>query len=193
MSTKKTKTMMVSSDEQLAVLASPVRIEIIGAFQTQGPCSIRELATAMDRPADGLYHHIRKLLNAGILRVQETRKTERRDEAVYTLVAERVGGKMKQPSPTGKETLIKSAATVMRLATREFATAIKAGEPPCQGETRRLLVSRQKAWLTDEALAELSDLLSRIEKLLLKHNRRKEGRLYVLTSVLVPLVKRRRV
>ena len=52
---------------RLSALASPVRIELVGVLQTRGPSSIREMALALDRPADGLYHHVRILLKAGLL------------------------------------------------------------------------------------------------------------------------------
>src|SRR5580698_1153514 len=76
---------------QLRALASPVRIEIVGVFQTHGPLAIRELAEKMSRPADGLYHHVRQLLKVEILRVAETRRAGKRDEAVFELTAERIG------------------------------------------------------------------------------------------------------
>src|SRR5579864_4918552 len=76
---------------QLRALASPVRIEMVGVFQAHGPLAIRELAEKMSRPADGLYHHVRQLQKVGILRVAETRRAGKRDEAVYELTAERFG------------------------------------------------------------------------------------------------------
>ena len=51
---------------QMRVLASPLRIEIVGVFQSYGSLAIRELAEKMSRPMDGLYHHVRQLLKVGI-------------------------------------------------------------------------------------------------------------------------------
>jgi DNA-binding Lrp family transcriptional regulator len=177
---------------RLAALTSPVRIELIGALRTHGPSSIRELAARMDRPAAGLYHHVRKLLRAGVLAEAERRKVGRREEAVYALTGRRVGGGLDPSSPADREGVTRAAAAALRLATREFAAAVASGEAPCAGDAPRLRASRQKAWLTDDALAELAGLLGRVEQLLTRHTDRARGRLYVLTTVLTPLTERRR-
>src|SRR5215207_4760376 len=92
-----------ASARRLAALTSPVRIELIGALQTHGPASVRELAERMGRPAAGLYHHVRTLERAGVLAEAERRKLGRREEAVYTLTARRVGGGLGPSSPAGRE------------------------------------------------------------------------------------------
>jgi len=71
------------------ILASPLRAEIIGHLQTDGPQSIRELAARLARPASGLYHHVRLLERSGILVERERRKSGRREEVVYALTAPR--------------------------------------------------------------------------------------------------------
>src|SRR5262245_56847160 len=129
--------------DRLAALTSPVRIELIGALQTHGPSSIRELATRMDRQAAGLYHHVGLLLRAGVLAEVESRKVGRRVEAVYALTARRVGGGMSPSSPAGREGVTRAAAAALRLATREFAAAVASGEAPCAGAAPRLRASRQ--------------------------------------------------
>jgi len=182
----------VRGEKSLALLASPVRIELIGALQTHGPSSIRELARHVDRPADGLYHHVRKLLKAGALRETEPRKVGRHLEAVYALTATRVGGALDPSSPGSRQGIIRAAHAALRMAAREFAAAIDTGEGGCEGPTPRLRVSRQKAWLTEPALVQLHSYVKKIERLLRTHNERKRGRLYALTTVLSPLVKRRR-
>jgi predicted transcriptional regulator len=64
---RRTKTVRSGGDaDRVGALTSPVRIEMIGILQTHGPSSIRELAVRLGRPADGLYHHVRTLLRAGM-------------------------------------------------------------------------------------------------------------------------------
>jgi DNA-binding transcriptional ArsR family regulator len=178
---------------RLAALTSPVRIELIGALQAHGPSSVRELAAHLGRPADGLYHHIRTLEKAGVLREESRRKVGRREEAVYALTAARIGGEMEPNSRASREAAGRAAAAALRLAAREFAAALLAGEAPCAGDVPRLRTSRQKAWLTDAGLGELHALLSRVEELLSGENERRQGRLFVLTTVLTPLIQRKRV
>src|SRR5437660_10995195 len=104
-----------------AALASPVRIELIGALQTHGPSSIRELATNMGRPADGLYHHVRILLAAGVLREDGRRRAGRRFEAVFALTAPRIGGRLQAKSPASRDAVGRAAAAALRMAARAFA------------------------------------------------------------------------
>ena len=178
---------------RLAAVASPVRIELIGALQPPGPASIRELAARMERPADGLYHHVRLLQKAGVVRVESERKVGRRMEAVYALTAERFVGKADPTSPEIQEATIRTAQAVLRLAGREFVRAIRAKERECRGNAPRMLASRQKAWLTEEGLVELHRYMRKIERLLRDENQNRQGQLFVLTSILVPLIPRRRI
>jgi DNA-binding transcriptional ArsR family regulator len=180
----------VSEPRRLAALASPLRIEIVGGLQTHGPSSIRELATELGRPADGLYHHLRILLKAGLVIESDRRKVGRRVEAVYALAAPRVGGRLDPTSPRGKAAVIRAGTAAMRLAAREFAAAIEADAVACTNGLANARVSRQRTWLTDEGVVRLHRLLAQVERLLAKENRQKRGRLHSLTVVMAPLVKR---
>ena len=177
---------------RLAALASPLRIEIVGALQTHGPSSIRELAAELDRPADGLYHHVRILLRAGLVIESDRRKVGRRVEVVYALTAPRVGGQLDSASPRGKAAVIRAGTAAMRLAAREFAAAIEADAVTCTNGVANTRVSRQRTWLTDEGVGKLHRLLAQIERLLTKENRQKHGRLHSITVVMAPLLKQRK-
>ena len=113
-----------SNAGQLRALSSPVRIEIVGAFQSFGPMSIRELAEKMARPADGLYHHMRQLAKVDIIRVKLTRRVGKRDEAVFELTAERFGHTAPPRSPAMKKAIVQTAGAALRLASREFNRAV---------------------------------------------------------------------
>jgi predicted ArsR family transcriptional regulator len=79
------------SAEQIDVLRSHVRADMYCALEVLGQASIREIAKFMARPADGLYHHMRLLENAGLVEVVATRKSGKRDEAIYDRAAEEIG------------------------------------------------------------------------------------------------------
>ena len=125
---------------QLRALASPVRIEIVGVFQSHGPLAIREMAEKLGRPADGLYHHVRQLQKAKILRIAKTRRVGKRDEAIFELTAERFGHAEQPKTPAMRLAIVETAASALRLANREFRRAVlvekapRGGEGPGQGE-----------------------------------------------------------
>lgn len=176
---------------RLAAIASPLRMELIGALRTHGPASIRELAAELDRPADGLYHHVRKLLKAGILVEREQRKVGRRMEAVYELFAERIAGGLDPKSSQSKAAVVRAGAAVTRLAAREFKTAIDRDQVRVTKGLPNLRASRQRVWLSEEGLIRLHRLLGQIDRFLMKENTQKRGRPHSLTIVLAPCAKRR--
>jgi DNA-binding transcriptional ArsR family regulator len=162
---------------------------MVGLLQTHGALAIRELAAHLDRTADGLYHHVRVLLTAGIVREQGRRRSGTRYESIYALVARRVvaGDARKTESRAG---LIAAGQTALRLAGREFAAAIEACPPGKRPTFLRL--SRQRAWLSGPALDQARRLVGRLESLLARETVRRRGRLYVVTTVILPVVKRKR-
>jgi hypothetical protein len=184
---------LVAIVKSSAVLASPVRIELIGALQTHGPSSIGELAAHMSRPADGLYHHVRLLLQAGVIRQTEERKAGRHREAIYGLIAPRIGAAIDPASEVGRQAAVRAAQAALRMAAREFTTALLDCSTLETGKKfSGLRASRQKVWLTERALAQLQKSLQRIERFLNRENKRRRGQLHVLTTVLSPVVKRTR-
>ena len=168
------------------VLASPLRAEIIGHFQTDGPQSIRELAASLGRAASGLYHHVRLLERSGLLAEKERRMSGRREEVVYALTAPRAGSGSAL-DPALRPAVAAAAAAALRLAGRELTAALNACPPGGHSGAR---LSRQRVWLSATGARRAHALLGRLEALLAAENRRRTGKLHVITTVFVPLVKR---
>jgi DNA-binding transcriptional ArsR family regulator len=189
----------VLSAAQLRVLASPVRIEIVGVFQAHGALAIRELAEKLARPADGLYHHVRRLQKAGILHVVQRVRVGRRDEAVFALTAERFGHAAQPQTNATKEAVIQAADAALRLAGREFRRAVLLREPrqkdaPAdQAKRTRAKLSRQRSWLTDDDLETLHALLEKVEAFLQERMHHQQGQPFAVTTAFVPLLKRKRL
>src|SRR5262245_36573153 len=163
------------------ILASPLRTEIIGRFQTEGPLSIRALASHLSRPASGLYPHVRLLERSGLLAEQARRRSGRRDEAVYALTAPRVAG-MNARDPEHRAAVAAAGQTALRMAGREFIAALGTRSTP--------RISRQRVWLSDDGARRAMALVRRLEALLAAENKRRRGKLHVVTTAIVPLVKR---
>jgi hypothetical protein len=181
----------VGEQRRLRAIASPLRIELIGALRTLGRASIRELAAELDRPADALYHHVRLLVRADLVAECERRKKGRRIEAVYTLTESRIAARLDPSSPQSKLGVIRAGTAAIRLAAREFAAAIESDQVLCTNGLPNARASHQRTWLADEGVQKLQRLFGQIERLLLKQNRQKQGRRYSLTIVLAPLRKKR--
>src|SRR5947208_901637 len=67
----------VTDLETLRLLADPLRLSILGAFPSgtakRLPMSVKEIADKIDEGQTKLYRHVKKLEDAGLLRVAETR------------------------------------------------------------------------------------------------------------------------
>ena len=61
--------------ETLRLLADPLRLSILGAFPplARRPMSVKEIAEKIDEGQTKLYRHVKKLEEAGLLRIVETR------------------------------------------------------------------------------------------------------------------------
>lgn len=181
------KVFQLDRQDQVDALSSPIRIEVIETFQTRGQLSVRELAQAMDRTPDSLYYHVRKLVAVGVLVVAEKRRSGAREEAVYGLAAPVIAMPYRPESPSNRAAYERAGAAVVRKAEREYRASVAGGGAVCHGARRETLVSRYKARLTPEGLAELNRRLRELESFLERENARGKGRYHALTTVLAPL------
>ena len=173
----------------LDAFGSPVRVEAVEHLQRSGPASIRELAARMERPADSLYFHVRKLVGAGVLVQHGTRATGKRPEAVYALAARGLGVDPGDRSDAAREAATRSARTVLRMAERHLREAMDGGTHAGHPRRRQVLVLRQKAWLTEAGLAQLHRRLAALRSFLASTSRPGRGRLHALTLALLPIVR----
>ncbi|MFM8732529.1 MAG: winged helix-turn-helix domain-containing protein, partial [Phycisphaerales bacterium] len=58
---------VVSGLDDWAVMMAPVRFELVEVMRDIAPCSVGELADAVDRPADSIYPHLRQLVRIGVV------------------------------------------------------------------------------------------------------------------------------
>jgi len=73
------------SPAQVRALVGPVRQELVDVLESAGPSSVAELGAHLGRPADALYHHLRRLEKVGLVVERERRKEGRHVFAVYDL------------------------------------------------------------------------------------------------------------
>ena len=71
------------------VAASHIRGEMILLIEAMDGASVRELAQVMERPADGLYHHLHKLESVGLVEAANKQAGIRGEETRYRLVDRR--------------------------------------------------------------------------------------------------------
>jgi len=185
--------MMVRSPEAWRVLISPVRAEIAEALRLLGPCSMAELAAAIDRPADSLYQHLELLQKAGFVVQAGFRKGSRNAEQLIDVVAEDFMIDFHDGTGAAENKAIVATANsflkAMARAVRESAAARQIEFHP---DKRNISINYELSWLTPEAFQEMRGLVRRIKQLMDDGKRRREGRLYLSLVIATPVTRRRR-
>ena len=189
---RESKPLLLHLSGHRMLLAFPLRVEMIEQIRNLGPVSIAQLARQMDRSPNSLYYHVRALAKAGVLVVRGSRRGVRRSEAVYDLAATRIAMACSTASPADREAAIRNVSALLRLAGREFRRAIDSTDAVSSGLPRNICGRRFRAWLRDQDLIRVNRLLDRIDRILVQANKRRKGRPFALTTVLVPLARKPR-
>lgn len=74
--------LVLTTPAQVRALGNPLRNTILGLLHERA-ASVTELSTAVDRPRSTVAHHVKVLVEAGLVRVVRTRRVRAIDEAFY--------------------------------------------------------------------------------------------------------------
>jgi DNA-binding transcriptional ArsR family regulator len=152
----------IEDPDQLELLASPVRQDILDHLEAMGPSSVTELSGSIGLPADALYYHVRKLLAVGLLVEQGTRPGGRRDETVFALPSRSIRLRYDPADPEQARSVGKIASAMLRSGDRDFQAGLRSERAVADGRGRNLWPARVKGWLDAGQLREVNELLSRL-------------------------------
>jgi DNA-binding transcriptional ArsR family regulator len=157
-----TKPFVITSSEQLEVIASPGREAIADAVALIGPCSISELARALRRSRHSLYYHVNALRDAGVL-VETHRSGEgTRTTAYYDVPGRPFSVSFDLGDEARRQAVLSLARARMRTAIRGFERACRPDAATVEGPRRDLWATHLKGWLSPEDLEEANRLLARL-------------------------------
>lgn len=183
------RTPVVERAGEIALLASPTRIEIADTLEALGAAvTVAELAAALGRPADGLYYHLRRLADGGL--VEETASPEGKRYRTRTRGGERLRLRYRPGATANADAVGRVAASVLRVAGRDFARALADPDTVVDGPRRELWVARGKGWVDAADLAEINRLLARLMDLVQQPaatSGRARRKLVALSWVLAPV------
>lgn len=182
---QKTRRGAVENACEIEVLASPTRIELIDTLEALGgDASVAELADHLGRPADGLYYHLRQLAAAGLVIEESTADGKR-----YRPRSRGEGLRLRyRPGATANAKAVgQVAASVLRIAGRDFARALADPSTKVEGPLRELWAARGKGWVGAAELGEINRLLTRLTMLLRRPRSATRDRLIVLSWTLAPI------
>lgn len=190
------KELVLSSPSQWRAIASSVRLQIVDRLRMLGPSPVPRIAEALDRPADGLYHHIRILERAGIIRKVGEERIATRMQAVYSIAAKDVRLPIERSDAKTAGQLIRVTGSLFRTAERGVAAALRAGGLNRTGPQRDLWCRIHTVKIDSTRLARLNALLGEIEREIeagkSDDGKPIDGRTMSLVVALWPVVARRR-
>jgi len=181
------RTALIEDADEIALLASPTRIEIVDTLEALGDAaSVAELAAAVGRPADSLYYHLRQLAEGGL--IEEVAAPDGRRYRSRTRKGDRLRLRYRPGATANADAVGRVAASVLRVAGRDFARALADPDTVVEGPRRELWAARGKGWVDAAELAEINRLLARLMELVQKPaTERPRGRLVALSWVLAPV------
>jgi len=145
---------------QVRALIAPARQELVDVLESAGPSSVAELGALLGRPADALYHHLRRLEKVGLVQEHERRKNGRHAFAVYELSRRPV--RLSYAAPNRAPDIARVVASAQRVTWREFRRALTAGSGVAEGPLRTLRGGRAKGWVTPRQLTRVNELLEEL-------------------------------
>lgn len=186
--------MFVKSPSQWRVLLSPVRSEIVQGLRCLGPCSVAELAAALDRPADTLYRHIEQLQAAGFVAQTGQRKRGRHTEQLIDSTADDFAIDFAEASERAAATaLMDTSKSFLRSTARGLRDSLAAQQIQLHpDDERNLVLNYEVTWLTPQEFQQYRRLILRLKQLMDRGRTRRQGRLYVTLNVALPIARRRR-
>ena len=176
----------IENATEISLLASPTRIELIDTLEALGgEASVAELAAQLGRPADGLYYHLRQLAAGGLL--VEIADADGRRYRTRVPRGERLRLRYTPGRNANAVAVGDVAASVLRIAGRDFSRALADARSVAEGPLRELWAARNKGWVGDRELAEINRLLVRIASLLRRPRAAGRDRLVALSWVIAPV------
>lgn len=170
----------VEAEHHFQAIGSPVRLEMLELFRSTGPLSVAELASQMARPADGLYHHLKKLESCGMVREVATRQSGRQIERIYDAAADEY--RVAEDS----QHLVRIWRLISSHAERNLADSLEAEVIHFRGPDRNTAMRIETARLTPQARIEVIEHLDAIRAVFTEARLHPGDEQATLTFALVP-------
>ncbi len=186
MARKATTSGIIDDPKKIAVLATPVRVELATAIQALGgKATVAELAAQLGRPADGLYYHLRALVKGGLLK--ERAGANGRSFQLEVPAGQSLSLRYKPGATPNAKAVARVASSMSRLAQRDFLRALGQANTVVTGPSRELWAARLTGWVNPAELTDVTGLLQRLANLLLGTRPTRGGKRIALHWMLAPL------
>ena len=172
--------------DQIRVLSSPVRQEIVDVLSSEDPLSIGEVATIIGRNPTSLYFHFGELLEAELISEFGQRPTGRTAEMLFTS-PRYMSVLYDLASESSKEAVLTLSKSMLRVAQRDFEKALTLEYARSTEPGRNLKTSRWVARLTKQEQKHVNALFEEIISVFAKRRGSPKGVPVSLMYSMAPL------
>ncbi len=177
---------VISEPKDMWVLASPIRMEVLNAVCALEECSAGEIATFTGRSRTSLYPHIEQLIKAGLILESDVRLAGKRYEQLYRPIARTIRIKHNPKDPDVVAYHQAHGKAVGRMITRLHERAIDDPDAIVRGPLRDTYLGIISAWVNDDSLEEINELVGRIWEICRNSHPDNEKRLVNIGIMLAP-------
>ncbi len=179
-------THIIYNSEKMWVLASPIRVEVLNAICALGECSAAQVAEFTGRSRTSLYPHLEKLLEAKLVIEGDVRLAGKRYEQLYRPIARTVATKHNSKDPDNIAYHQAYGNAVGRLMARLHESATADPDAIVRGPQRDTNAGISSAWVDDESLEEINNLVERIWEICRTSRPSEDARLVNIGVMLAP-------
>lgn len=155
----------IRTAQQWDAACHPVRAELAEWMTVLGPASARELARALTRSPELVHHHLRIMLDAGLVQVHSVRKLVRHAERLYSLTGLVWRFDFETHPLVARRGIVKLQRTWSRASGRLLAKRVARGQVVDANFGRLIHCASETGALSPEGLALLKHHLTAINHL----------------------------
>ena len=185
---KTSKIKYLKSAAHIKAICSDVRMQIVQSFR-DGETTVARIAARLGRTPHSLYHHMRMLKEAGIVRAAGRRRSGKRDETIYALTADCFQIHHDPKSAESRKALVKAIRAVMRLTSRDAAKSIDRGLIVKQGPRRNTDIHRFDVRLTRAQVDRVLKHCQAVDDILAEAEGSATGHPFSFTRFFFPVVR----
>lgn len=179
-------TLWIEDAGQLSLGLAPRRQDIVDRLLAFGPASVKELAQQLGARPSALYHHVRLLLEAGLVVVAETRVLNRKREQVYAAPARAIRLRLLLGDAESQAAAQAFVRVLGRQISDDFNLGLARDSARTGGPDRNVGVRRVMGSPDAATLARINRKLEEIDALLIDSRGKPENGV-VLSWVIAPL------
>jgi predicted transcriptional regulator len=163
---KPLKVYWITRQDQLRVLASAIRLDILDRLGAQGPMSVKQLAASTGKNATPIYHHLDQMQKVGLVRRASASETRGRPAVVYEAPGELIRLARAPTIPANRKLMARIGHIAASQAGKDYALGFKSEHWEIDGPARNHWIFRCVMRPSPQRLARINALLDELSVLI---------------------------